>query len=317
MARTVDAAEMNFGEEELENELDGEELDGEEDGDEDESDPDDMDSEQNARARGDYVDEEEEDPDLEALTAVAGDGRGNKLYPRIQELSNENKRLRDIVEQAATRGGAAQVEQQVEQAPAFDLKGKIRARAEAQLDGDLEKTVALDEEIENYRLEVATATATQRSQAAMNAQITKDRMDEVVGKAFEKYPFLNDANPDVFDEEALADVVMWRNRFISDGLAPHVALSKATKKVGDAYGGGAGEGDPERESPDKERRARILRNANAASRIPARTSTAGVNGARNLSRGAGKRSAYEIPAKEYANLPEKEKARLRGDIVEG
>lgn len=316
MPRTVDPNETNFGEEELDENEEGLEGEEEEELEEEEEDEDDPESIENRRARGDFVEEgeEEEEADLESLQSVAGDGRGNKLYPRIQELTAENRRLAGLIEQAATRGLPAATEKQEPAEPAFDMEGKLKARAEAQLEGDIDKIVAIDIELEAHRLKTATAAATAESARTVSVQLQKQRLDDEVGRGFAKFPFLNDENEN-HNPEALSDVVMYRNRYISEGLEPHVALRKAINKVGPMYAEGGGGEDPPDNTVKKTQKSNILRNAKLAQRIPARTSSVGVNGARNTSSAAKGRSAHGMPSGEYEALSEKEKARLRGDIV--
>lgn len=313
MPRSVDPSETHFGEEELD-ELENEELLGEEDQEEEEDDQDDDDR---RLARGDFHEEEDDEQDIEALAQIAGDGRTNKLYPRIQQLSQENQRLRSIVEQAATgriqtNAGQDKAEEQV---PAFNLKEKLKERAEALLEGDVDKIVELDEQIEAHRTAVATKRATEDSNRNISGQLMAQRMNDEADRAFRKYPFLNDASED-HDPEALQDVVMYRDRYIKEGLEPHVALRKAADKVGKLYGQEAQGGDRGGEDGSERSRARILRKANLAGRLPARMSGVGVNGARNIDqRGEGGRDAFSMSRKAYESMSPKEKARARGDIV--
>lgn len=288
--------------------------------------------------RGDNVlDDDEGDPDLDALGTIAGDDNPTVPRARLNEILAENRRLRGVIEQAATGGGQRGGEQQQrpqEQAPTFDLKAKLKERADAILEGDTDKIVAIDEEIENYRNTVVRQQGEHAGRTAATAAHQQERMNEIVSAAFARYPFLDDSQAD-FSKEALDDVVMYKERYIRDGESPAAALKKAVNRVCPYYAeelypdGGAGkggkkgaakangkaargdEGDPNRRDPKK-----IQRNARAGNRMPpgiGRTGTGSAAGSRTLA----DRGARDVPASEYRGMTEEEKKRLRGDYVSG
>lgn len=298
-----------------------EEEEGEEEGDDGED-------------RGDNVldDDDEGNPDLDALSAVAGDDMPTVPRARLNEILAENRRLRGVIEQVATTGGGRgeQTQQrQQEQAPAFDLKAKLKERAEAILEGDTDRIVALDEEIENFRNTTVRREGEQAGRTAASAAYQKERMDEIVSAAFSRYPFLNDANAD-FSEEALRDVMMYKNRFMEEGDSPANALKKAVNRVCPYYaeelypergkGGGKklakgakGDGDGARDPNSRDPR-KIQRNARAGNRVPPNLGRAGTGNAAGR-RDIADRGARDIPGREYHDMTEAEKKRLRGDFV--
>lgn len=331
--------ESQFSDVELDddgNPIDGEEGEGDGDGDEGEDGDED---------RGDSVlDDDDDDSDLDALEAVAGEQ--NVPRARLNQVLEENRRLRGIVEQAATTrgghaGGEQQQRQQQDDTPNFDLKAKLKERADAMLEGDTDKIVALDEEIENYRNTVVRAQGEQAGRQAATAAFQESRMNEIIEAGFKRYPFLNDANAADFNQEALRDVVMYKNRYMEEGQSPAAALKNAINRVcpyyaeelgytpagkkgrsqkpaangDDGSGGkrrrgvGGSADDANERDPNK-----IQRNARAANRLPPAVGRTGTGNAA-VQRNRGERSAREIPASEWRNMPDAEKRRLRGDYV--
>jgi len=284
--------------------------------------------------RGDNVlDEGEDETDIEALRAVAGDDVPTVPRARLNQVLAENQRMRDIIEQAAVNGGQRGEQRQVAAAPAaptFDLKAKLKERADAILEGDTDKIVSLDEEIEEYRNTVVRQQGEQAGRTAATQAYQADRMDEIVNAAFSRYPFLNDQNAD-FSKDALGDVLMYKERYMKEGDAPSAALKKAVNRVCPYYaeelygddqkprGKVNGKGKQQRQADDEaDPNARdpkkIQRNARAGNRVPPNLSRAGTSnraGARDM----GDRGAKDIPRGEYRDMPEEERKRLRGDYV--
>jgi hypothetical protein len=307
----ADGNPIDEGEEEEEGQ-DGEEDEGEEDGE--------------AEDRGDIL--EEEDPegevDVDALARVAGNGSVPRS--RLNEVLGENRRLREMVESIALGGGAQRrADPPAPAAPTFDLKGKLKAQADALLEGDADKAASIGEEIEEHRNSVVRQQGEQAGRAAAAQAYQTERMNEIVNAAFKRYPFLNDANVDVFNQEALGDVLMFKQRYISEGSSESEALRKAVNRVCPHYAEAAEEEDEEErprrgggKSAKRDPNARnpkvIQRNARAANRIPPPTGRAGTGGPA-ASRQRDERDFRNISSKEFRDIPESELARLRGDFV--
>lgn len=310
-----DGNPIDDGEGEEEEEEEGEEGDGS--GDDD---------------RGDNVlDDDDDAPDLDALGTIAGDDNPTVPRGRLNDVIAERDHWRNLAQGLAQRGGGEQTQrrEQEQQAPAFDLKAKLKERAEAILEGDTDKIVALDEEIENFRNTTVRREGEQAGRTAASAAYQKERMDEIVSAAFSRYPFLNDANAD-FSEEALRDVMMYKNRFMEEGDSPANALKKAVNRVCPYYaeelypergkGGGKkpakgakGDGDGARDPNSRDPR-KIQRNARAGNRVPPNLGRAGTGSAAGR-RDLADRGARDIPGREYNDMTETEKKRLRGDFV--
>ena len=327
-----EGAETHFSDVELDENGDPIEEEEEEEGDEGGDDGDDGEED-----RGDIVDEDDplaepggDETDIAALSAVAG----NRTIPkaRFDQVLADNRRLQGLVEQiAAGRVAPPARAEETTQQPQFDLKAKLKERADAILEGDTDRIVALDEEIETHRNTVVRQQGEEAGRTAAIAAVENNRVTAIVNAAFERYPFLDSNNAD-FNEEALGDVMMYRDRYMAEGQARSDALRKAINKVCPHYvdddaGGGEGAdaggrpngsaagGKPRKAGdPNARKPATVIRNAKAGSRLPPRLSGAGTGGAA-ARRNTGERAASDIPSGEYADLPEAERARLRGDFV--
>lgn len=283
--------------------------------------------------RGDSVLDDDDDPDLDALGTIAGDDNPTVPRGRLNDVIAERDHWRNLAQGLAQRGGGEQTQrrEQEQQAPAFDLKAKLKERADAILEGDTDKIVALDEEIENYRNTTVRTQGEQAGRAAAAAAYQQERMNEIVEAAFQRYPFLNDANAE-FSKEALGDVLMYKARYQEEGDSPSAALKKAVNRVcpyyaeeldpdsagkggkkgaGKAARGGDGARDPNQRDPKK-----IQRNARAGNRIPPGIGRAGTGSSAGR-RALADRGAKEVPNSEYRQMSEEEKKRLRGDYVSG
>lgn len=288
-----------------------------------------------AEDRGDNVlDEDGDGADLDALRAIAGEGNETIPRARLNEIAAERDHWRNLAQQQAqgmARGTQQTEQRQERQEPAFDLKGKLKARADALLEGDTDKVVAIDEEIENHRNTVVRREAEQAGRDMATQAYQKERVQEIIDAAFQRYPFLNDANAD-FSGDALRDVMMYRNRYMEDGDSMSLALRKAVNRVCPYYAdelypdrtGGKrrakdddGDGKSrEREKGRNERDPRkIQRNARAGNRLPPNIGSSGT-GNRAARRMSGERDAKDIPSREYHDMPDEERKRLRGDFVE-
>lgn len=318
--------ETNFSDEtEEEEEEDGDETgDADEDGDEDDDGEED-DRGDDAGDENDGDEDEELDPDL--VNELAHDRSTHVPIGRFNELLEQNRRLQTVVETAATRGNAAVTTPAAEDdTPKFDLKGKLKERAEAQLEGDVDKMVALDEEIEKYRIQKATDEAIPRAEAKALETLTKQQVEEIIDAAFRKYPFLSDGDPAIHSPEALADVRMYRDRFISEGKTLPQALRMAVNKVCPVYArelgddddrgdraGGKGKGG--KRDPNARTAEQIRRNGKLARRIPpARTGGEGTS-TRQALREHEERGVHGMSKKEYDSIPDRQKRKDRGDFV--
>ena len=263
-----------------------------------------------------------EGADPEFLAELAGEGgRTPKTVPyaRLAEVTAQNQKLMEVLEAVASgRISASQVaqpQQTQEQEPAFDLKAKVKERNSALLEGDEDRAAEIDMEIEEYRNVTIRQQAKQEALADFEGAQQQRELNNIVSQAFGKYTFLNDQSDD-YNEEALDEVMMYRNHYMSKGDSITSALSKAIDKVCPGYAGeDAGKPAGSESSASKMSGGRnpqkVLRNARAAAAQPPQTGKSGVANRETID--AGKLDLENMSDDDYDNLPEDVKARLRGD----
>ena len=136
---------------------------------------------------------------------------------------------------------AAQSKPVEKQASAVDIDALEQRVFDAQMDGDKETAVALRAQINAELTARAEANVTERitrqmserearsAEAAENAQ-----MGSVVSAAIQSYPFLDPESAEV-NQQAIDEVVGWREVYKMQGYAASAALSLAVERVGPGY----------------------------------------------------------------------------------
>ncbi len=248
------------------------------------------------------------------------DEGGNRIpQPRFNEVIKQrdaereariraeerNRVLEELMGKSQGGGNAGDAE---DESPAIDLNELRRQRADALIDGDVDLVNELDQKIEDEISERAAARAIEQ----MNNQQVQSRFKSVAAESYEKFPFLNLNGPEP-NEDAIREVVEWRDFYYSKGKPLDQALAEAVAKVGPLYAkaapaaidgqdGGGKAGERTREA--------ISRNANM--RQPPRTSEAGAG---DRSEGPKVPNINDLSDEEFEALSDKEKAQLRGDTV--
>ncbi|MES2347038.1 MAG: hypothetical protein V4641_05645 [Pseudomonadota bacterium] len=261
------------------------------------------------------------DPDF--LASVAGDQPQLVPYARLAELAAQNQKLMGVLE-GITSGKfsmsqPAAAEAAAEAEPAFDMKAQIRARNSALLEGDEDKAATIDMAIEEYRNTTLANSVRTSTIAEINQTNQKNQLDSIVADAFGKYTFLNDQTEE-FNPEALDEVMMFRNHYVSKGNPLPVALAMAIDKVCPQYI----EVDPVADATAVAAAAattvaggrdptKVVRNARAAAAQPPATATAGVANRETID--VTKLNLETMDDDKYDALPETVKARLRGDAI--
>ncbi len=253
--------------------------------------------------------EGEQEPDDDGMPSTIPYGRFKEVNDTLKDEREARIRLEErlrLIEEAQGRGKPEQQEQQ-EQAPAVDLKELRRQRSEAIIDGDVDKIAELDEQIEN-ELE---ARAVARASAQFEATRAEEAFKGVVKSSYEQYPFLDNKSASA-NAEAIGEVVVWRDHYYANGASLAESLRMAVERVGPRYAGEkVSTPTPPAATTDAEQRRREILARNASMNQPPPTSQAGAG-----QRGASdKLNINELTEQEFEALPEKEKARLRGDFV--
>jgi hypothetical protein len=329
-------------------EEEGAEVEEEEETETEEEDEGDAAAHKRARGDDDVEPEEEEEPaTAEELEEIATGG-GRSARARISQLTAE----RDRAISAALKLAEKQAEQAAapaakkEEPPAYDFAAKRKEiatlRREANkllLEGEEDKAGeiqdrmdAAQDEITAKLQEQAESRAEQRAATRVAVALEEDRAASAIAEGFEKYPFLSDTNKDVeHNKEALDDVIMYRNRYVQDGMTISAALRKAINKVGPMYAEeGADEkpskGGKKREEEEDESakasvnktilkriRERRLANAKIEKHQPPQTGKLGTAHRERLD--VTQLDVEGMTDKEWDELPEDIKKQLRGDRV--
>lgn len=294
--------EEEEGDDEDEDRGDDHEPTSNDDEDEDDDDLDDLDEEE----------DEEDDDDLDEETLRAIGNSDTVPRARLNEVLEENRRLREA--QANGGGGGGQPEQQ----PAFDLKAKTKERNEKLLEGDIDGASAIDDEIAEYHADRASHSAV----AAAQQVILQERVNETIAEIQRKYPVLNDKKRDVFDRDTLDEVVALRNVYIGRGDRMDVALRKAAKRIcgrGEREDSG-GSGEDRRRAPAQSRNEMTLRQKKEAMRRARQSPPAlGRNGTSGRPAGSAvglsEDAIARMPESKFRAMTPREKAEARGDFV--
>lgn len=268
------------------------------------------------------------DPALLAELAGEGGGKTPKVVPyaRLAEVTAQNAKLMELLDGFATgrlsTGKPAEAAATADTTPAFDMKAQIKARNAALLEGDEDKAAEIDLAIEEYRNTTIRQAARQEAMQDFTAAQQKAALDGIVTEAFGKYTFLNDQSED-YNEEALDEVMMYRNHYLTKGDSLPQALAKAIEKVCPQYVEGGGEGDGDggegagkpaaAAAAGKRDAAKVLRNARAARSQPPETARAGTANRETID--VSKLDIENMSDDKFDALPADVKARIRGDAV--
>jgi hypothetical protein len=273
----------------------------------------------NADGKGEPTPDDELDPDL--LDELAGGKSKTVPITRLNEVLDLNRQLMDIIKSVPSLQ-AAPVKEDKPKEPTFDLAAKLKERNAKLTDGDEEGALALDLEIEEYRISEATTRAQANAIKAVTQQNEQNAVQAVADAAVVKYPFLET------DNDAMDEVMMYRDHFFKKGASLSVALSKAVEKVCPAKAKELGfEDDPPADKEDKPgkskprvlslaelRKARaVKRNVGVEQRQPPRVNGTGNPNSRTIN--PANLNIEDMPDEEFNALPEEVKAKLRGDTA--
>lgn len=264
----------------------------------------------------------EEAVDIDALKAVAEEepkveeehktearipkARFDEVNARMKQAEAEKQALEAQL-RALQQPQAAPAAKEPTQAGQVDINAAEDAYLEALRQGDAARArqirVAINAHIqqqaENAAIEKVTATLSQRE--------TESSLVKVANESIEKYPFLN-ADSEHANEEAIAEVVEWRDYYASKGLRADQALQKAVAKIVPMYAPKAKEPEPEPEPKiDTRGKEAIQRNALAANAQPAPLAGVGERASK------ARYDVSKMTEDEFDALPASEKKRLRGD----
>lgn len=313
MARNTDDSEIisTFGDDERdEDEREEEEQEnGEEDDDQEE---------EEGEGEGEEEEEEEEDrPEPQPRPRASA----NVPIERLNEVLAQNRELMAVVNTlAADRTAKASAAPAAPEEKPFPLVEKIKAANKALLDGDEDGAAKIQLEIEEHRQKVAIAAAKAEAETTAKreagATVETSAVETAIAGMLQRYKFLNDDDPSVDDatrKELIADMVMFRNRYISEGHSAAAAIQMAAQKVCDpALKQQGGEARPGKSKPGNAMTAaQRIRNAKAAAAQPPALHRAGTS---SRARGLDPDSidVDKLSDEEWDALPRAVKDRLLG-----
>jgi len=276
-----------------------------------------------ARERGDFVDDDDppadddKGEDADEADPPAGEKedepRAPVPYARFKEVNTKAEAERDArIRAEAERDlllqrGKEGVPAPAAPTPPVDVRALRRKAREALLEGDIDKASELDDKADEEISRLAEERAVQRSEQSNAARDLAAAASRVTAK----YPFL-DSNGDDADQDAIEMVIAMRNANIQRGMSPGEALEKAGEKVGKLYAKEAPE--PAEDDRNKARTQEALRRS-ARAGLTQPPPTAGGRGERGRGSTTDVDDVATLSDEEFRKLPEKEKARRRGDIV--
>lgn len=194
-----------------------------------------------------------------------------------------------------------------------DLRAQER---KALLLGDEEKAATLSDQADRLNRQIAIAQAKDMSAADKSTAVEQMRMELTIERIVEQYPEL-DEKSDEFDQDLVDDIndkqagLMARER-----MAPSKALAEAVKYVmrNRASSTSTGKGGALGAPVTGRKEAAVAKNLDASRRQPASTRLAGADSDKHGQTGP-LPAVGEMTYEEFNALPEKTKAKMRGDFV--
>jgi hypothetical protein len=271
-------------------------------------------------------------------SAVVSHGRFNEVNEALKaerearlRLEEELARARGAAGTAAKKDGDGQQQAgtEGEQQQTVDLKALRKQRLNAMMEGDEDKALELEEQIEAEIRRQAEEAAVKRiteDNAKRLQQQAEAEFKEAAAEIMATYPALDAGtrekpNPNA-NPIAIAAVVQIRNQQIHAGRAPADALRNAVEQVAKAMALQRADADGDDQGqqqgvvdPKQVRKQQIVRrNAEAARRQPADIATTGAGrGARGAAGTESEINVRDLTEEEFDALPAAERKRLRGD----
>jgi len=255
--------------------------------------------------------------DADTLAAIAGDDKPKTVpHSRFNEVNEEAKlhraRVLALEEELARMKGAAPVAPKKEEAPApaYDFDDAEERYAAAILDGDTGKAKSIRAEMRTKQQEEADKRAEEladrrykTNKAADDAQRTKLEFEVELNKAYAAFPFLN-ADSAEKNQDAIDEVLVWQQSFLSKGGTAAEALAAAVKKIAPRFAKAA---DEPVQAAAVAPKPDLQKGLDRAAKVPEKPQ--GV-GARASTLDVSKMSGKDLKA-----LSAEDEASLAGDIV--
>lgn len=161
--------------------------------------------------------------------AEAASSKRDAVIPRAR-FDDVNARLHAEREETARLRSELAARQEQPQPSGLSLNELEDQYYEAFMAGEKDQAIALRAQI-NERIYAQSESAAERK---LQEREASSAFNQAVAKATADYPFL-DPSKDVADAQAIADVVEWRDFYISRGDSPANAISQAVAKIAPMY----------------------------------------------------------------------------------
>lgn len=235
-------------------------------------------------------------------------------YERFAEVNDARKRAEDAA--AAEREARIRMEEQLRMAqaqpkapaappaPAVDERALIKQRNTALLEGDDDKVMEIEAQLEaarSARAEERALARLRQEQAEAQAAVQATELQQVALQVVQSYPFLNSDSPEA-DRDAIEDVLALRDRNIARGMSQAAALQKAVERYKPLLDAKLTPAQPAAAPETSKVAESKLRNARAAAAQPPSLDT-------GLSPGAAPQmlDVEKMSREEWAALPEAER----------
>ena len=174
-------------------------------------------------------DDESQDDSGQDDESEAASSKRDAVIPRAR-FDDVNARLHAEREETARLRAELAARQEQSQPSGLSLNELEDQYYEAFMSGEKEQAIALRAQI-NEHIYAQSELAAERK---LQEREASSSFNQAVAKATADYPFL-DPSKDVADAQAIADVVEWRDFYISRGDSPANAISQAVAKIAPMY----------------------------------------------------------------------------------
>lgn len=174
-------------------------------------------------------DDESQDDAGQDDESEAASSKRDAVIPRAR-FDDVNARLHAEREETARLRAELAARQEQSQPSGLSLNELEDQYYEAFMSGEKEQAIALRAQI-NEHIYAQSELAAERK---LQEREASSSFNQAVAKATADYPFL-DPSKDVADAQAIADVVEWRDFYISRGDSPANAISQAVAKIAPMY----------------------------------------------------------------------------------
>lgn len=232
----------------------------------------------------------------------------NRSKEQVEALQAKNRELEEQIAKSKVSEDIQAVEDKISEL--------TKSHAKLLSDGELDKAAEVFTEIRQLDRQIALQQAQSITERARVEAREDIKMDSLVAKFEADHPFLNPDNPDVYSPDAVEEVLFLRQSFEQQGLSRTQALSKAVNYVVKTMAPPAQDVEQRglREKTGAREKEAIAKKLAAAQAQPPNTDDTGF-ASDKIGGGLDSSAVMHMTQEEFAKLPERELAKLRGDSV--